>query len=484
MEELVATPERNQKLRGIVEQANAHGDSALMMACVAKNVTAVQLLLGLGASMSAVNASGLNALMCAARVGADPRPGAPSVNEMMERSAAIVKILLAHGADVNAVEKSGGNTALHLAVLSENLAAMDALISNAPELDISLRNEAHNTAIDLSKRISGVTSAQMEDLLSLKWAQYEQEAAQLSAQVEQELIDLALKEKEGASDRKQLPSAKSGKKKTKKAKKKVNASESVPKASPTESSETNEVQSGEHSEADKIEYVKAGDRSSLSGNAGADPSGVVYDSGYDDGDWKNVLPKKSRRKESPSGSAKTVRSVNRTQRKPSTNKTVKKSSHTPSKLDATAPQSTQNEGTASSKSILAPSTERKNPWANQPTSRPEKPASPRSQMSSDDDEAVSTSISYEQLNGSFQRTFPVAAELEIGVEKFLIASSVSDRELEPNDSLSISQVEALQEAHWQAYHYLNEKKIELTRVLEAQRVEAQFALQQELMQMK
>ncbi|KAG6595790.1 Homeobox protein Wariai [Phytophthora cinnamomi] len=377
MEELVATPERNQKLRGIVEQANAHGDSALMMACVAKNVTAVQLLLGLGASMSAVNASGLNALMCAARVGADPRPGAPSVNEMMERSAAIVKILLAHGADVNAVEKSGGNTALHLAVLSENLAAMDALISNAPELDISLRNEAHNTAIDLSKRISGVTSAQMEDLLSLKWAH-----------------------------------------------------------------------------------------------------------GYDDGDWKNVLPKKSRRKESPSGSAKTVRSVNRTQRKPSTNKTVKKSSHTPSKLDATAPQSTQNEGTASSKSILAPSTERKNPWANQPTSRPEKPASPRSQMSSDDDEAVSTSISYEQLNGSFQRTFPVAAELEIGVEKFLIASSVSDRELEPNDSLSISQVEALQEAHWQAYHYLNEKKIELTRVLEAQRVEAQFALQQELMQMK
>lgn len=78
-----------------------------MMACVAKNVTAVQLLLELGASMSAVNASGLNALMCAARVGADPRPGAPTVDEMMERSAAIVKILLAHGADVNAVEKAG-----------------------------------------------------------------------------------------------------------------------------------------------------------------------------------------------------------------------------------------------------------------------------------------------------------------------------------------------------------------------------------------
>lgn len=112
--------------------------------------------------------------------------------------------------------------------------------------------------------------------------------------------------------------------------------------------------------------------------------------------------------------------------------------------------------------------------------------SPRSQVTSedDDDESTTSAIPYGALNGSFHRTFPVAAELEIDVDKFLIASSASDRELEPNGSLSISQVEALQEAHWQAYHYLNEKKIELTRVLEAQRVEAQFALQQELMQMK
>jgi hypothetical protein len=80
-------------------------------------------------------------------------------------------------------------------------------------------------------------------------------------------------------------------------------------------------------------------------------------------------------------------------------------------------------------------------------------------VTSDDSEEDRPSLSYELLNGSFQRTFPVAAELEIGVDKFLIASSVSDRELEPTDSLSISQVEALQEAHWQAYHYLSEKKV-------------------------
>ncbi|KAE9034081.1 hypothetical protein PR003_g8780 [Phytophthora rubi] len=469
MQELVATAERKLKLRKIVEQANAHGDTALMMACVAKNVTAVQLLLELGASMSAVNASGLNALMCAARVGADPRPGAPSVDEMMERSAAIVEVLLAHGADVNAIEKAGGNTALHLAVLSENLAAVQALISNAPDLDITVRNEAENTALDVSKRISGVASAQMEDLLSLKWSQYEKVAAQASAQVERELIDLVLKEDEGAADRKKPVAAKSGKRKTKKMKNKVDASKSVSKGSQSGSSETNEP-----SESNR-EHVNVGARSA--NEAAEQTPGVISEiHEEDEGNWQSVLPKKSRRKELPD--EKTLRGINRTQHKPSANKTVKKNPRTPTRRDAAPRQTTQK--------VLAPSTEHKAPWAIQTTSgpKPSESVSPRSQVTSDEDEVVSSSISYELLNESFRRTFPVAAELEIEVEKFLIASSVSDRELEPNDSLSISQVEALQEAHWQAYHYLNEKKIELTRVLEAQRVEAQFALHHELMQMK
>lgn len=53
----------------------------------------------------------------------------------------------------------------------------------------------------------------------------------------------------------------------------------------------------------------------------------------------------------------------------------------------------------------------------------------------------------------------MAGELELGVETFLIGSSAADRDLQPDDGLSISQVEVLQEAHWQAYHYLNEKKV-------------------------
>lgn len=78
----------------------------------------------------------------------------------------------------------------------------------------------------------------------------------------------------------------------------------------------------------------------------------------------------------------------------------------------------------------------------------------------------------------------MAGELELGVETFLIGSSTADHALQPEYGLSISQVEVLQEAHWQAYHYLNEKKLDLARVLEAQRLEAQFKLQQEILHLE
>ena len=100
--------------------------------------------------------------------------------------------------------------------------------------------------------------------------------------------------------------------------------------------------------------------------------------------------------------------------------------------------------------------------ASQPASRTTK----ASTAASEDASQESTSnISYDMMNRSFHRTFPVAAELGINVEKFLIASSISDHELEINGSLSISQVEALQESHWRAYHYLNEKKVRVAPML-------------------
>ncbi|KAG3088067.1 hypothetical protein PI124_g9880 [Phytophthora idaei] len=489
MEELVATAERKQKLQKVIDQPNVHGDTALMMACVAKNVRAVRLLLDLDARMDAVNASGLNALMCAARVGEDPRPGAPSIEEMMGRSAVIVRILLAKGAEANVTEKAGGNTALHLAVLSENPDAVESLIKNAPQLDVTLRNKAEKTALDLSRQMSGVASAQMEDLLNSKWLQYEKEAAQMSAQVEQELMDLAVKEVENASN------PKTGKKKNKKIKKKVKASEGTSMKSTTThdtlddaNTEANEDVAFDIASRDSGN-TKAVEEIALPGTGQTASNSYDHDLNDDDGDWRSVLPKKTRRKESVSENSKAAskRSTKKPQHKRTTNKT-KKIVQTPSKTDSTPRQATQEAQPKLWKA--APLTSVHNsPWGTQPTSKPTKATttpSPRSQVTSEDDENESTTsvIPYDVLNGSFHHTFPVAAELEIDVEKFLIASSVSDRELEPNGSLSISQVEALQEAHWQAYHYLNEKKIELTRVLEAQRVEAQFTLQQELMQLK
>lgn len=81
--------------------------------------------------------------------------------------------------------------------------------------------------------------------------------------------------------------------------------------------------------------------------------------------------------------------------------------------------------------------------------------------SSDDDHTRrGSSVSYHKLNAIFHRTFPMADELDIAVESFVIASSSTDtEELQPADGLSISQVEVLQEAHLKAYHYLNEKKV-------------------------
>ncbi|CAI5732657.1 unnamed protein product [Peronospora destructor] len=404
MEELVATTERKHKLQNIIDQINAHGDTALMMACVAKNVTAVQLLLEMGASMNAANVSGLNALMCAARVGKDPRPGAPSIDEMMEHSASIVTNLLVNGADVNAVDKA--------------------------ERQHGIAHCSGNTALDLSKRISAVASAQIEDLLSKKWAQYEIEVAQKSAKVEQELMDLVANEVKGASNCAKTTGKKTGKKKNRKTKKKAQATKNT-----MLKPECNRMQLQLI-----ITLLEVNDREFEN----------------DAGPWQIVIPK-NRRKELSSENAEAPgkRNIKSSQRRLlANNNTSAKKSQPPSKSETVPAQ----EVTSShSKAAFSTATARKVPWASQPSPRPTKAfmsAPQHSQMALNEDADQTT------------------------------RSIMSDRELEPTESLSISQVEVLQESHWQAYHYLNEKKIELTRVLEAQRVEAQFDLQQELMSFK
>uniref|UniRef100_A0AAV1UIY9 Uncharacterized protein n=1 Tax=Peronospora matthiolae TaxID=2874970 RepID=A0AAV1UIY9_9STRA len=467
IEALAATPERKQKLQKIMDQANVHGDTALMMACVAKNVRAVELLLEMGASVSIVNSSGLTALMCAARVGNDPRSGAANVEKRMEQSARIVDILLAHKADANVVEKVEGNTALHLAVRSTNSSAVESLLANARDLDIAVRNKAKDTALDLCKRMSGPASVQMEVLLSEKWTQHEKAAAERSAEMEQELLCLALADAAGESTA--VVQSRRKKNKTK-----AKSFTSILSSVSATAQELEDCPSRVMRESPPLETASKETALQLH-SARVDES-----FGDDDGTWQCVATKKSRRKETVNGKTEATPPMHQSKSRPHNS--------IPTDLTSTKNLQTFLEFTtvpveqASSDHTGVPvitSTVEKASLASQPASRTTKASTAASEDASQ--ESTST-ISYEMMNRSFHRTFPVAAELEINVEKFLIASSISDHELEPNGSLSISQVEALQESHWQAYHYLNEKKIELTRVLEAQRVEAQFALQHELMQ--
>ncbi|CAH0474842.1 unnamed protein product [Peronospora belbahrii] len=495
MKELIATPERKQKLQKIIDQTNIHGDTALMMACVAKSIMAVQLLLEMGANVNTTNASGLNALMCAARLGGDPRPGAPSIDERMEQSALIVKTLVANGADVNAVEKAGGNTALHLAVVSESSLAVESLISNARDLDITLRNEAGKTVLDLSKEIS--SSAHIQDLLSEKMAQLEIEAARMRAKVEQELMDLVANEARDACNCTQSFVKKSSKKKKKKkTKTKAQAVDNAPKEGSTRISTPHELNTGESIENTTTMMITSSGYDPASVRAQVHSTSAPVDSTLLEtmdvhcGPWQSVISKNRRKDQRSSEDTKAL-----------LNQTMKTS---PSKYVTTITSTTKPSSSSSLVSVSSKSDNMSSTTETVPARPDESVSAKESHCSSsthwsvllrspsyshkesgDETREGLNTMSYDRMNACFHQTFPLAAELEINVETFLIASSRSDCEVERMMNcccLSVAQVEVLQESHWQAYHYLNEKKIELTRGLEAQRVKAQFELQQELMQ--
>lgn len=103
--------------------------AALMMACVAKNDVAARLLVEqLGADAAYGNATGMNALMCAARLSVDSTPDAEAQEQLRRRSLAIVDLLLGCDAPVNITELAAGNSALHFAVMSDSLAVVERLL--------------------------------------------------------------------------------------------------------------------------------------------------------------------------------------------------------------------------------------------------------------------------------------------------------------------------------------------------------------------
>lgn len=92
---------------------------------------------------------------------------------------------------------------------------------------------------------------------------------------------------------------------------------------------------------------------------------------------------------------------------------------------------------------------------------------------------------YDQLNAFFHYLNPLAQEIAVNVDAFVVSCPrpiLPEPDLDRNieeilSSLSISQIETLENAHLSAYNALNERKQLKMRVLEAQRVEEKLALQ-------
>lgn len=162
-----------------------------MMACVAKHVDAVHVLLtGLEANASYGNANGMTALMCAARLSLDPAQEDPEV--LMAASSAILKLLLAcEGIHVNASELTGGNTALHFAVLSRNVRGVQVLVAES-ELNIELKSKAGLTPVELGVKIHA--SRELMACLLKRSTDAELRAVEKSRELAMELMASELKE--------------------------------------------------------------------------------------------------------------------------------------------------------------------------------------------------------------------------------------------------------------------------------------------------
>ncbi|KAF1328604.1 hypothetical protein FI667_g6688, partial [Globisporangium splendens] len=482
--------QRQEKLKAIVDAPNINGDTPLMMACVAKNVSAVRVLLTiLNANVSYGNANGMNALMCAARLSDGVAP--KGRDELMAASDEIVRLLLLHSHEqVNAAEVAAGNTALHFAVLSQNTKAVERLTESAVQVDVSIKNKVGMTAIEVGKR-ARVSTAIM-DLLQRRLAEMNLEAAERSLAAEKELIASSL------TSTKQEKKTDSSKKKKKKPKKKATPGHHDSKSTEVTVQET------------KLDQEIALSLSEDEQEALTVPTQLtaeaVHIEAQDDEDtqseWQSATKKKNRRKLS------IPENKSRTTTQPKSRQPQKKT---------TALKSASRNNVATERSVVPPvhsaasslplTTNLKLQKQPEPSTlsdskRPEiantkvdkiaaaavTEADAESSLSSSDEQqghsGSSSSMSYHKLSAIFHRTFPMADELDIAVESFVIASSATDAELQPADGLSISQVEVLQEAHLRAYHYLNEKKMELTRVLEAQRFEVQFALQKEILHLE
>ncbi|KAJ0410762.1 hypothetical protein ATCC90586_001391 [Pythium insidiosum] len=441
IKEMVATEQRVAKLLTVVNTPNRNGDTPLMMACVAKNqVTAETLVRKLRADVSLANIAGLTPLMCAARL-SDEREGTPLRSE----SEAIVRVLLDAGAAINAVDHSGQQTALHFALLTNNQAVVGRLLETR-DLDVTLRNKAGHSPLALARQLKLESS--LVERLEKQW-----NALELAAQRRGE--ELAEPEPSSVNSDERKSKAKKKKNKNNKHKSVVNSSEETPASPPTsrfeeivdsEEESTAQVNVDRHTETKSVEEVEV-EMKAKEDLADSEPSVDVAEPDASEG-WHEAVTR--RQKKMPSAS---VRPSQRQRQ--------------PSKRTGTQPVSAPAKPTSATPSSAPVALSSSPPSANTPNLLP----SPRSQ-----------SLTYEDLAEAFHRMFPVAADVDIPVEGFVAGAPTEGADLLAG--LSISQLEVLQEAHLRAYHYLNERRMEMIRELEAERVAVQLEVYRQVLELE
>lgn len=249
-----------------------------MMACVAKNVVAVRVLLAnLRANASYGNSNGMNALMCAARL----NDGAANPAESMAASDEIVRLLLTADIQVNASEVAAGNTALHFAVQSQNTKAVERLTERAVQADVSIKNKAGMTVIELGKRVR--VTAEIMDRLQRRLVDMDVEASERSLALEKELAQSAASREDEKQEK--TTKKKKSKKKPTLTNRKPTEGERVDEKVDTETATT---ASGE----DKVQAPTAATKQTELSNEDLVLEVQVEDD--EQSDWLNVATKKNR----------------------------------------------------------------------------------------------------------------------------------------------------------------------------------------------
>src|SRR5438132_2217606 len=135
---------------GVTPQFRTTGATPFLLACRTADIPLMSLLLDLGADPLQANEYGITPLLAAAGVGtnsAEEEPGTES--EILEA----VKLVMAHGGDVNTVDKNG-NTAMHGAAHKRAPSVIQFLAQKGAKIEIwNQPNNAKQTPLQVAEGV-------------------------------------------------------------------------------------------------------------------------------------------------------------------------------------------------------------------------------------------------------------------------------------------------------------------------------------------